>query len=153
MIKEADHREREIALIRRAGVFHGLAVQAQKEFADLAVVVPYAKKAIIYQCGYAQSPSWGLPHLKSKSKSLSSRTVAQNGTESISIPISISIPMLLSPASNLTWVLCITGFINPRSRWQTNGADRQKTVFHPRSRSKRPLNSNRRLFQWMTLIL
>jgi tetratricopeptide (TPR) repeat protein len=58
MIKEADHREREIALIRRAGVFHGLAVQAQKEFADLAVVVPYAKKAIIYQSQEPLADKW-----------------------------------------------------------------------------------------------
>ncbi len=49
MIMESDHRARKIALIRRAGVFHGLPEQAQKKFADLAVVVPYAKKEIIFQ--------------------------------------------------------------------------------------------------------
>jgi len=43
MKKEPDNLERKVALISRAVVFKGISESAQKDFANLAVSVRYAK--------------------------------------------------------------------------------------------------------------
>ena len=49
MVKQTDHLERKIALISRSAVFEGLSGRAQKDFADLAVSLRYAKNEIVVQ--------------------------------------------------------------------------------------------------------
>ena len=49
MIKEPDHLERKIALISRSIVFNGISEGAQKDFANMAVSVRYAKNGIVFQ--------------------------------------------------------------------------------------------------------